>query len=285
VRAADLMDSLARLFSGTQTLPKGKVVVSLSTAGGAGASTMAAFLAASLHERLGETILLDLDLTMGTLGLMMGADVRDSVAGAIANPGLDSALVERILVGDKGPQVLSTAGSLKDSAILNADAVERLVDVARTMSRALVVDLPKGWSETHERLLAGADEVVLVATADLPALRNTRMVLDHLVALRGDGPSPRLIINKSGIAKTREYRGDELREALGLAPSAVIPWDPEPLLARIVAGKPVIDARGKAANALRSFAATVLSAPGRKTAKPARAAFLPSLKTLFVKPA
>src|SRR6185503_14471093 len=62
VRATDLIEALARLYAVGQNLPKGKVIATLSAAGGAGGSTIAAFLAASLNDRLGETILLDLDL-------------------------------------------------------------------------------------------------------------------------------------------------------------------------------------------------------------------------------
>src|SRR2546427_216756 len=82
---------------------------------------------------------------------------------------------------------------------------ERIVDVARTMSKALVIDMPKGWSDIHERLLAAADEVILMVTPELATLRNARMILDQLVALRLDATTPRLVLNKAGFAKTREY--------------------------------------------------------------------------------
>jgi pilus assembly protein CpaE len=286
VRPQDLFESFSRLYATDTALPKGKVVACLGTAGGAGGSTVATVLAAGIAERMGDTALLDLDLAMGTAALLLGADVRDSVASAMANAGLDIAMLERVAVREKRVRVLSTAGSLRDAAAFDADNAERAVEMARTMAKALIVDLPKGWSPCHERLLTTADEVVLVSTPDLAALRNTRMVIDHLAATRTDGAAPKVVINKTGMSRTREYRADELKEALGVRPAGLVPWDPDALIGALADGKPITSVTGKAMTALRQFAATVLPGGEPKNGRPVSpAGLLPSLKTLFVKPA
>ena len=287
VRPHDLYDAVSRLYAESDALPKGKLIACLPTNGGAGGSTMAAMICAALTQRLGDAVLLDLDLAMGTAGLLLAAEVRDSVAGALVNSGLDVAMLERLVVREKAGRVLSTPGALRDSAHFTPDAVERLVALARGMSKAVVLDLPKGWSETHDRLLATADEIVLVSTPELASLRNARMILDHVTAIRLEASPVRLVLNKVGIVRGREYRGEELREALGRAPGATIPWDPAPLMGAMAEGKPVNTARGPAAAAMRAFANSVLANNARKSRHMASAAarLLPGFKALFVKPA
>lgn len=285
VRPHDLYDAVTRLYAESDALPKGKLVACLSTSGGAGGSTLAAMVTSELTQRIGDAVLLDLDLAMGTAGLLLAAEVRESVAGALLNPGLDVAMLDRLVVREKAGRVLSTPGALRDSAHFTPDAIERLVGVTRGMTKSVVLDLPKGWSETHDRILAAADEIVLVATPELASLRNARMILDHVLAIRLEAAPARLVLNKVGLVRGREYRGEELREALGRVPAASIPWDPAPLMAAMTEGKPVTAARGPAVAAMRAFAASVLAGNSRKGHVSAGARFLPGFKALFAKPA
>jgi len=254
----DLVDAVVRLFSSEDTLPKGKLVVVTAASGGAGASTVAAVIADELNRRMGDAILLDLDLYMGTAGLALALEVRDAVADAAASAGLDVAMLERFVVRQRGARVLSTSGTLRTAAVMDSETVERLVTVARCLTKVVVADLPKGWGEAHQRLLSVADEVVLVAAPDLASLRNGRMLLDELQGRRGEGSKPKVVMNKSGIAKSKEYSGADFKEALGSALAAVVPWDPLPLMGAMIDGKPVTEAGGKAVAALRGFAAGVM---------------------------
>lgn len=258
VKPAHLIEALSRMFLGEDNLPKGKLVVTLSAVGGAGGSITAAVLADALGARLGDPILLDLDLSTGTDALVLGVDVRDSVAGAMANPGLDIPMLERFVVRHGKVRLLSTSGSLRDVSAFNADSLERVLMLTRGMAKVVVADLPRGWGEEYERALSLADEIVIVATPELAALRNTRMILDELVARRAEGPRAKVILNKMGMAKRNEYGADDFKEAIGMPPAALIPWDPEPLLAAVAEGRPVINAPSKATAALRVFADKLL---------------------------
>jgi pilus assembly protein CpaE len=110
--AKDLVDAIVRLFSTEDNLPKGKLVVVTAASGGAGGTTVSAVIADELNRRMGDAILLDLDLHMGTAALALGVEVRDAVADAAVNAGLDVAMLERFVVRQRGARVLSTPGSL-----------------------------------------------------------------------------------------------------------------------------------------------------------------------------
>jgi pilus assembly protein CpaE len=259
VGAADLVGAVMRLYAVDEHLPKGKLVVTMSASGGAGGSTVAAVLAGDLDRRFGDALLLDLDLNMGTAALALGAEVRDPLADAMINAGLDSAMLERFIVSERGPKVLSTYGSLRAAAQVDAEMMERVVALSRGLSKVVVVDLPKGWTDAHQRILGMADDIAIVCTPDLASLRNARMILDDLGQRRGEAPKPKLFLNKAGLARGAEYSGADFREGLGAAPTAIIPFDPAPLMSALAAGRPVADAGGKAASALRAAAVHILA--------------------------
>lgn len=273
VGAPDLIGAVLRLYSAEDALPKGKLVAAMSASGGAGGSTVAAIVSSDLDRRIGDALLVDLDLHMGTAALALGTEVRDPLADAMINAGVDSAMLERFIARERGPKVLSTYGSLRAAAAVDAEMIDRVVSISRTLAKVVVVDLPKGWTEAHQRLLGTADDVAIVCTPDLASLRNARMILDDLGQRRGDALKAKLILNKVGLARGAEYSGADFKDALGTVPTAVIPFDPAPLMNALAAGRPVSEAGGKAASALRSAAAHILakeSGAGRsmKTATP-----------------
>lgn len=264
VLPVEIVDAISRLFTDEDNLPKGKAVLVTGAVGGAGVSTVAAALAFSMGKQLGDSILLDLDLAMGTGALMMGIDPRDPLSAALANPGLDASMLERFMAREGAVRILSTPGALGDARFVDADAAERLLTVVRSMAKSVVIDLPKGWGEMAERLVALVDEVVIVARPDLASLRNTRMLVDEVVARRMDGRRPKVVVNFVGAGKKNEYAAADFAEAGAVVPSAMIPFDPEPLLAIVAEGHPIARAQGKAIPAILEFAEGLFAAEGAK---------------------
>lgn len=255
----EIADCICRLFAADDNLPKGRLVAVLPAVGGAGASTIAAVVASRLSRRFGDTVLLDMDLPTGTAALMMAVNPRDPVSMALSTSGLDAELLERFMSREGSLRILSTAGVLREASRPDPDAVEHLVTVARSMTKAVVVDFCKGWSAAHERITALADEVIVVARPDLASLRNTRMIVDDIVGRRLDARRPRLVVNGTGASKRHEYGSADFADSGGTAPAATVPFDPEPLLAAIVDGRPIVQSGGKAMKAMSAFAETVLA--------------------------
>ena len=75
------------------------------------------------------------------------------------------------------------------------------------------------------RLLLSSDEVVLVATPDLAALRNGKNLVDLLKAHRPNDAPPRLVLNQVGAPGRPEIPVKDFGEALGVTPALVLPFD------------------------------------------------------------
>ena len=90
---------------------------------------------------------------------------------------------------------------------------------------AVVLDLPHAWNAWVKKTLLAADEVVVTVEPDLANLRNAKNLVDLLKGARRNDQLPRLVVNKSGLAKRPEIKIEDFAAALGLQQLAVIPFD------------------------------------------------------------
>jgi pilus assembly protein CpaE len=67
----------------------------------------------------------------------------------------------------------------------------------------------------------------VVATPDLASLRNAKNMIDLVRQSRPNDQPPRLVLNQVGVPGRPEIPVKDFGEALGLAPSLVLPFDPK----------------------------------------------------------
>src|SRR5262249_26995501 len=101
----------------------------------------------------------------------------------------------------------------------------QLIDVAQSGVPVVILDLPHVWTGWLKKTLLSADDVVITVEPDLANLRNAKNLVDLLRQARKNDSPPRLVINKSGIAKRPEIKPDDFANALNLSPLAIIPFD------------------------------------------------------------
>jgi pilus assembly protein CpaE len=225
-----LIETVANLYVNPKAPPIGRVVAFAGARGGAGASSVAHnvgwFIADSLQI---DTVIMDLDLPFGTAGLNFNEDPGQGIADALAAPErLDDVLLERLLIKCGDHLSLFAAPALLDRDYeVDAAAYESVIEQVRNVNPCVIIDLPHGWSPWARQTLSGADEIVIVATPDLAALRNTKNMIDLLKSRRpNDGP-PKLVLNQMGVPKRPEIPAKEFAAAVGIEPSLTIPFDPQ----------------------------------------------------------
>lgn len=224
------IEIVANLFNDPKAAPLGRIIAFVGAKGGVGSSTIAHNIGWAFSERQNvDTIITDLDLAFGTAALNFNQDGSGGILDALGQPErVDGTLIERLMtkLGNK-LSLLNGPGSVDRDMVVEAHAVETILNVVRLSAPIVVVDVPNMWAPWIKYTLLNADEIIITATPELPALRNAKNLVDLLKAQRPNDKPPRLIINQVGVPKRPEIPVNDFAKAIGLAPTAVIPHDPQ----------------------------------------------------------
>jgi len=207
----------------------GRVIGFIGAKGGAGSSTVCHNVAWALAEALAsDTVIADLDLAFGTLGLDFNQDPPQGIAEALAAADrLDAAMAERLLSKCSDRLSLLTApGLMAQDVDIAPDAAMRLIEVLSNSASNVALDLPRRWSPWLQRLIAQADEVVVTAEPDLANLRNAKNLIDAIGEARSKDRPPFLVLNRANIARRPEIAPGDFARAVDVQPAAVIDFDP-----------------------------------------------------------
>jgi pilus assembly protein CpaE len=88
-----------------------------------------------------------------------------------------------------------------------------------------MLDLPRDWRGAMRQVLLAADEVVITAEPDLANLRNAKLLIDAVRALRGPEAPPILVLNRAELPRRPEIAVRDFANAVDLQPAAVIGFD------------------------------------------------------------
>ena len=230
VTSRQITETLTGLFADPASAPKGRVIACWGARGGVGSSTLAQNLAWGLGRHLREAVVyVDMDLAFGTSILAFNIDAKQTVADALANPErLDEVLMERCMVDyDDHLQILASPGDCRIHSAIALDGLDHLVDLAARMASVVVLDIPHVWADWTEHLLSVADEVVLTATPDFASLRDSKSLVDILAPRRAGASPPKLVLNRVDPARRTQLTPKDFEDTIKLAPSLLIPWEPQ----------------------------------------------------------
>ena len=231
VAPVDLMriiKTIGDLYVEGSAHPLGRTIAFVGGKGGVGSSMVAHNVAWSIARNFeSDAIVADLDLAFGTAGLDFNQDPTQGIAEAIHAPDrIDDTFLDRLLARCTDHlSLLAAPATLDRNCDFDEGAFAPLIDIAQAGVPAVILDLPHVWTAWMRKTLLAADEIVLTVEPDLANLRNAKNLADLLRQARKNDSPPRLIINKSGIAKRPEIKADDFAAALNLTPLAVIPFD------------------------------------------------------------
>lgn len=228
VTTEDIANAIISCVKDPSVAPRGRVISFIGARGGVGSSTLAANMAWTLADLSREQVVgFDLDLHWGTMALALNLDPKQSVSEALTDADrIDTVLIERFMVEHSSHlAILSTAGSLKDTTVPSPEAVERMIEMCRSIAQVLVIDLPRRWNKWVSGTLLQSDEIVITVSPDLSNLRDAKLLFDWLKGRRANA-SPRYILNKHDIAKRNQLSARDFQETLGVGPSLTIGFEP-----------------------------------------------------------
>jgi pilus assembly protein CpaE len=201
------------------------VLAVLGAKGGVGNTFVASQLAVVLQALAGSTALFDLALPAGDAALHLDLQPHHWLAAAARDgAALDATLLRTLLTPHRsGVELLAAVEHAADGELLDAPTVERAVVLLRAEFEWVVLDLGRGWSEGTVRALDAADHVVLVTSADVPALVAARRQLELLGRLGVLAERIHVVENRHGRAEAIPER--DLRRFLPRPVEAQLPED------------------------------------------------------------
>jgi pilus assembly protein CpaE len=242
----------------------GQVLVFFSAKGGTGSTTAAINTAIELHRRTGKrTLLVDLETELGETSLLLGMAPKFNFVDLIQNfhrmdQGLMASYIERHA---SGIHLLSAPFQPDSVPTITEEQVRRVLSYLRGNYDYVVVDTSKSFGPPTLGAFEQADKVFLVATVDLPSLRNIQRALPLVrrVTPAGDDHT-HLVINRYD--PSGEVTIPDIEKSLQLPVFATLANDYESVIASINTSKPVI-LNGKSspyAKSIRQFVDRIIGA-------------------------
>lgn len=203
-----------------------RVITITSGKGGVGKTTTTANLGTALALRGSRVVVIDADIGLRNLDVVMGLENR--IVYDLVDVVEGRARLRQALIKDKrAPELyLIPAAQTRDKDSVTAADMMALIDQLRADFDFVLVDSPAGIEGGFRNAIAGADEVIIVTTPEVSAVRDADRVVG-LVEAAEKGP-PRLIVNR--IKPRLVQRGEmlsvqEVVEILAITLIGVIPED------------------------------------------------------------
>jgi pilus assembly protein CpaE len=178
----------------------GRVVTVFSPKGGVGKTTMAVNLALALTQRgVRKVCLVDLDLAFGDVSITLQLFPTHSIEHAIGSEDtLDHPMLEGLLTRHQDSLMVLAAPSHPDVRDRVSPAL--VLRVLRSLKETfdfVVVDTAPAFDEQTLTALDETDECVVVATLDVPTLKNVKVALETLELLDIARGHRHLLLNRA----------------------------------------------------------------------------------------
>ena len=241
--------------------PQGKLVVTIGSRGGVGASTIALNGAWLLAEELGHRVaLVDLDLQFGTAALSLDLVPSTGMIETLRQPDrMDSLFMSSaVLPKTENLSVLAAEEDLTRQLDLHGSGIVRLVEELRRNFDWVWLDLPRSLCHLHANVLRDAAHVHVVSDLTLAGMRDTMRIVNLFSNVGGEGEIG-VIINHA--RRNKGMPKGEFTRGVGCRILAHMADEPKALQAATV-GKPLAQtaARGKFITELRKVTGDIAPA-------------------------
>jgi len=240
---------------------RGRVVALVGAKGGVGTTLLATLLAARSRAPGHAVVLVDLDLRHGAVAYYTDVVARRSIAdlAEVAQELTNRSVREVVADHPSGLTLVLAPEEVERAEEVTGPAVRQILAHLRMQFDLVVVDCGSHLDDATAMALEVADDVLLVATADVVALRAARRAVESWkrLSIRGD-EHVSLVLNR--VSRRSEVQSDLARQIVPVPLIAQVPAAFSSLEAQVntglLEGKP-----GPVHGAVAGLVRTVLEAP------------------------
>jgi pilus assembly protein CpaE len=248
----------------------GSLITVFSAKGGCGKTTLATNLATALVDGGRHSVcLVDLDLAFGDVAIALQLFPAHTIADAVPmQDHLDASGVQALLTRHSAGLMTLAAPMQPDvKESISPQLVGQILDLLRVQYSYVVVDTPPAFDDQVLQALDRTDVLLLLATLDIPALKNLKLTLETLELLNYPRDAWRVVLNRAD-AKVGLAVG-EVERTLRMPIAAQIPSSRD-VPASINRGVPLVleDPRHPVSVSIRAIADLVT---GHRATTPGRA--------------
>ena len=178
----------------------GRILAFYGAKGGVGTTTLAINTGIALQRELNRrVVVVDARLQFGDLRVFLDMGNHEkSLIDVVSAPSIDTDLLSKCVVRhESGLDVLLAPSSPEAADLVLQEHMPQVVDQLRAMYDYVLLDLEQRLDETNLRILDTASMVFVVMTADLPSLKNVRLLLETLENVGYSRDKIRLVLNRS----------------------------------------------------------------------------------------
>lgn len=238
--------------------------------GGAGTTTVVVHLGTFLAQLYGKKVLVvDLHRQLSHLALYMGLSKPKYHFYDLARnvDQLDSELLRGFVAHEvHGVDVLPGPEGFFAPTDASIDAIQRTLHFLRGAYEFVLIDCPHGLGAINQAAIEESDQVYLVATANVPGLRDLSQYVDRLLTY--NLPAGKLNVAINRYHSKGEVTINQISTAVNWPVGATIPNSSEELIEAMNTGKPA-DPGGKSefAKHMRKWATTLAQIPENAVTK------------------
>jgi septum site-determining protein MinD len=237
----------------------GRCITVTSGKGGVGKTTTTANLGMALALAGKTACLIDADIGLRNLDIVLGLENRivyDLVDVVEGNCRLKQAFIR-----DKHhPNLcLIPAAQTRDKEAVSPEQMADLCHKLKQQFDFVIVDSPAGIEQGFRNAIAGADEVLVVTTPEVSAVRDADRIIGLVEA--AELPPPRLILNRlnpSLVQRGEMMTTDDVQDILAIDLVGIVPEDSTIVMASNRGEPAVLSNTSKAGRAYREIAQRLL---------------------------
>jgi pilus assembly protein CpaE len=219
----------------------GRIVTLTGGKGGTGVTTLALHLAMNLVRRHKQKVLLvDLHQALGDASLYLGLARRQYSFYELVRNGdrLDTELLQGFLLQhESGLHVLDSSETIDSVAHVAPEAIEHTLSFLADNYQFVIIDCPPGIADDTSAAIRQSDQMAIVITPELPAIRNALRLFEYLVGMHYPEKNIDIVLNRS--AKNNALSDQEIEAAIHHPIAVKIPNNYGEIIKSINAGIPI----------------------------------------------